>query len=104
MANPRRTQKQIAERYKGNLGYYNRLHPWRRSRFIVTWASIVTGLIAIWIFQKRGRETFFNAGKISTSHARFADDCAKCHDKSLLQPGVLTPEKFAAVVRERFRN
>jgi hypothetical protein len=104
MAKPRRTQKQIAERYKGNLGYNTRLHPWRRWRFITGWLTIIAGLIAIWIFQTRGRETFFNAGKISTSHARFADDCAKCHDKSLLKPGVLTPEKFTAVVRERFRN
>jgi hypothetical protein len=103
MAKPGRTQKQIAERYKGNLGYYNRLHPWRRWRLIVSLLTILAGLVAIWLFQKRGHETFFNAGKISSSHAAFADDCAKCHDKSLLG-GALTPEKFTAVVRERFRN
>jgi hypothetical protein len=102
MPKPGRSQKQIAERYKGNLGYYNRLHPWRRWRLIVSLATIVAGLVSIWLFQKGGRETFFNPGKISTSHASFADDCAKCHDKSLLGRGVLTPAKFNAVVRERF--
>jgi hypothetical protein len=102
MPKPARSQKQIAERYKGNLGYYNRLHPWRRWRLIVTLATIVAGLVSIWLFQKRGRETFFNPGKISTSHASFADDCAKCHDNSLVANGALTPAKFKAVVRERF--
>jgi len=61
MAKPGRTQKQIAERYKGNLGYYNRLHTWRRWRHIVGFMTIVAGLVSIWVFQKRGRETFFNA-------------------------------------------
>jgi len=60
MAKPRRTQKQIAERYKGNLGYYRRLHPWRRTRLIVSLFTIFGGLVAIGLFQKHGRETFFN--------------------------------------------
>jgi len=81
MPKPGRTQKQIAERYKGNLGYYRRLHPWRRTRLIVSLFTIFGGLVAIGLFQKQGRETFFNAGKISTSHAKFADDCAQCHDR-----------------------
>jgi hypothetical protein len=104
MAKPGRTQKQIADRYKGNLGYYNRLHPWRRWRLIVSLLTIIAGLVAIWFFQKRGPETFFNAGKISSSHARFADDCATCHDKSMPGGDALTPEKFTAVMRERFRS
>src|SRR6266576_3223952 len=76
MPKPGRTQKQIAERYKGNLGYYRRLHPWRRTRLIVSLFTIFGGLVAIGLFQKHGRETFFNAGKISTSHAEFENDSA----------------------------
>jgi hypothetical protein len=75
MAKLGRTQKQIAERYKTNLGYYNKLHPWRRARRWVSLLSIVAGLAAIWLFQKRGRETFFSPGKISANHAAFADNC-----------------------------
>ena len=47
MAKPGRTQKQIAERYKGNLGYYRNLHPWRRARLVVSWLAIFGGLIAV---------------------------------------------------------
>ncbi len=59
MAKPSRTQKQIAERYKGNLGYYRRLHPWRRTRLIVSLLTIFGGLLAIFLFPRCGRETFF---------------------------------------------
>ena len=104
MATPSRTQKQIAERYKGNLGYYKKVHPWRRARRLVTAISIIGGLIAIWIYQTRGRESFFSAGKISAEHARFGDNCASCHDKSLTAGGPLTPKKFSDIVKERFRN
>jgi predicted CXXCH cytochrome family protein len=104
MATPSRTQKQIAERYKGNLGYYKKVHPWRRARRIVTAISIIGGLLAIWIYQRHGRETFFSAGKISAEHAAFGNDCAKCHDKSLATGGPLTPKTFREIVKERFRN
>src|SRR5207244_7870765 len=99
MAKPGRTQKQIAERYKGNLGYYRRLHPWRRTRLIVSVVTIVGGLLGIGFFQKWGRETFFNAGKISASHTSFENNCEQCHDKSLLTTRWLPPRKFKDVVR-----
>jgi hypothetical protein len=98
MAAPRRTQKQIAERYKGNLGYYRRLHWWRRARALVSLIAIVGGLVAIIIFQRHGRETFFNAGKISRPHAGFADNCAACHDNTA------PTGKLTAVMRERFQH
>ena len=104
MARPRRTQKQIAERYKGNLGYYNKLHPWRRARRWVSLISILGGLAAIWLFQQYGSETFFNVGQISSNHASFANDCAKCHDKSQAPSGPLTREKFTAVLKQRFQH
>ena len=68
MANPGRTQKQIAERYKGNLGYYNKLHPWRRARLLVSLLTIAGGLLAIAFFPKFKHEKFFNAGTLSASH------------------------------------
>jgi len=104
MATPSRTQKQIAERYKGNLGYYKKVHPWRRARRWATGISIIGGLIAIWLFNKRGPETFFNTGHISAEHAAFGDNCASCHDKALITGGALTPKKFREIIKERFRN
>jgi class III cytochrome C family protein len=104
MATPYRTQKQIAERYKGNLGYYKKVHPWRRARRLVTAIFIIGGIAAIWIYQTRGRETFFSAGKLSAEHAGFGNNCASCHDKALMTEGPLTPKTFRAIVKERFRN
>src|ERR1700740_1197720 len=98
MAAPRRTQKQIAERYKGNLGYYRKLHWWRRARALVSLIAIVGGLVAIIIFQRHGRETFCNAGKISAPHAGLADDCAACHDKTA------ATGKLTVIVSDRFRH
>jgi hypothetical protein len=98
MAKPGRTQKQIAERYKGNLGYYRRLHPWRRARLIVSLITFFGGLLSIFLFQKCGRETFFNAGKLSANHAGFENKCDSCHDKDA------ATGKFTQVLRDRFRN
>lgn len=100
----RRTQKQIAERYKSNLGYYNKLHPWRRARSLVSLIAIVGGIIGLIVFQMRGRQTFFNAGKISAPHASIADNCVKCHDQTLMTGGPLTPSKFKQVLSDRFRH
>jgi hypothetical protein len=104
MATPSRTQKQIAERYKGNLGYYKKVHPWRRARRLSTAIAIIGGLIAIWLYQARGPETFFSAGKLSAEHAGFGDNCASCHDKALVTGGPLTAKKFSEIVKARFHN
>lgn len=103
MAAPRRTQKQISERYKANLGYYRKRHPWRRARFWTSFLALAAGIAAIVAFEKRGRETFFNPGPISSSHARFADDCKQCHSAAISETK-LTPAQFNAVLRERFRH
>jgi predicted CXXCH cytochrome family protein len=103
MAAPRRTQKQISERYKANLGYYRKRHPWRRARFWTSFLALAAGIAGIVAFEKRGRETFFNPGPISSSHARFADDCKQCHSAAISETK-LTPAQFNAVLRERFRH
>lgn len=102
MATPDRTQKQIAERYKGNLGYYNKKHPWRLARIIVSAVAIIGGIAGIWIFQKRGREEFFNAGTISSNHAAFGNDCKQCHETAAGVPH--DRATFVAAVKDRFRK
>jgi hypothetical protein len=104
MATPGRTQKQIAERYKGNLGYYKRKHPWRVARWCASFLAIAGGIAGIVLFQKRGNEEFFSSGKISSSHAAFAQDCAKCHDKNAALGEGFTLAKFKSVVSDRFRR
>src|SRR5256714_1457463 len=109
MAAPGRTQKQIAERYKGNLGYYKRKHPWRVARFCATLVAIVGGLAAILIYQNRifrrqADEEFFSSGKLSSHHAKYEQDCTQCHDKNASMGSDLTLAKFKTVVTGRFQH
>ena len=104
MATPGRTQKQIAERYKGNLGYYRKKHPWRVARWLVSLLAFAAGTAGIILFQKHGNEEFFNSGKISDNHAAFAQNCAKCHDKGAALGAQLTFAKFQSVVSDRFHR
>lgn len=103
MATPDRTQKQIAERYKGNLGYYKKLHPWRLARMIVSALAIIGGVAGIVLFQKRGREEFFNPGRISSNHATFAADCAQCHEQSV-DRRQLNTAKVQQILGDRFQR
>jgi hypothetical protein len=104
MATPGRTQKQIAERYKGNLGYYKRKHPWRVARWCASLLAIVGGIAGIILFQKHGNEEFFSSGEISRPHAGFTQDCAQCHDKGAVLGEKVTLAKFHSVVRDRFHR
>jgi hypothetical protein len=104
MATPGRTQKQIAERYKGNLGYYKKKHPWRVARWCINLIAIAGGIAGIIVFSKRGSEEFFSSGKISSSHAAFAQDCAKCHDKGAALGDRVSLVKFKSVVSDRFHR
>src|SRR5437016_11579374 len=101
MPPPRRTQKQISERYKGNLGYYSKEHLWRHARFWVSLLSLAGGIAGIVLFQMRGHENFFNPGEISSNHASFGDNCASCHDNALTKGGGFTAAKFKQIVSDR---
>jgi class III cytochrome C family protein len=109
MATPGRTQKQIAERYKGNLGYYKRKHPWRVARFTVSFLALAGGLAAIIayqsrIFRKQASEEFFSSGRISSHHAKYEQDCAQCHDKNAAMGNDLTFARFKSVIKDRFHH
>src|SRR3954466_2977120 len=109
MATPGRTQKQIAERYKGNLGYYKKKHPWRMARFTVSFLALAGGLAAIIayqnrIFRREANEEFFSSGKLSSHHAKYEQDCAACHDKNAAIGSDLTFAKFKSVIKDRFHD
>jgi predicted CXXCH cytochrome family protein len=80
MAHNRGTQKQIAQRFKGNLDYFRKPHYWRRIRFWTILIVSLVGAAAIAAFYFGGKETIYNPGAISVHHARFAEDCQKCHE------------------------
>jgi hypothetical protein len=104
MATPRRTQKQIAAKYQDNLDLYKRIQPWKLARFLVSFLALSLGLAAIIAYERRGDERFFNPGKLSVSHAALVDNCASCHDKSLLTERRLTPIQFQEVLKDRFQH
>jgi len=101
MPGPRRTQKQISERYQGNLRLYKRIQFGRLARFLVSFLAVSLGLAAIIAFQRRGNEKFFNPGKLSRGHAALVDKCVSCHDDSFLNDKRLTPIKFQETIRDR---
>jgi hypothetical protein len=81
----RQTNKQIIQRYSGNLAYYLKLHYFRRIRFRIAallglTALFLTGLYGWWGAQRNNDVTFYNPGPISQAHAGFANNCAACHD------------------------
>lgn len=79
----KRTQKQIAERLKGNLDYYRRLHPFRGWRLAVSTLSVIGGFAAIWAYYHwKTPEIFMSPGPISRAHAGIAQNCAACHDQT----------------------
>lgn len=74
------TQKQIAAKYKDDLTYYKKTHPFRRLRFWLSVVALVGGMVwAVGFHRLGGTPQFFNTGPISENHARFANDCAACH-------------------------
>jgi hypothetical protein len=104
MAEPRRSQKQIAAQYQGNLDYYKRFHFGRRARFLVTLLALAIGVAAVIVYQKKGNEKFFNPGPLSRNHVALAERCESCHDKSLLNSIALIPVEFRDAAAERFRT
>src|SRR5882724_9391572 len=76
----RGTQKQIAQRFKGNLDYFRKSHYWRRIRFLTILIVSLVGSAAMAWFFFGGSEGMYNPGPISQHHAQFAADCAKCHE------------------------
>src|SRR5690349_13347435 len=97
MADPRRTQKQISERYQPNLTLYKRIRTSRSARLVVS-AILCAGILAaILRYNQRGPQKFFTAGPISAAHASFGNDCAKCHS------GVITSgTRLGEVLSDRF--
>jgi hypothetical protein len=80
MADQPRTQKQVAQKYKDNLDYYRHGHFLRRTKLILFVLAIFGSLCAVFGFRYWGNKEYFSTGPISQNHARFANDCAQCHE------------------------
>ena len=76
----RKTQKQVAEKYKGNLAYFKKPGRLRRLRFWLVFFAFVIGATAIFLYVTSGEKTFYNTGPITSTHASL--DCQSCHHAS----------------------
>ena len=85
MALPKRTTKQIAQKYKGNLDYLRKPHAFRMTRLIL---FLVVAIATVALAFGHYHPKLFSTGPISQNHARFADRCEVCHDGA--QPDLLT--------------
>lgn len=79
MADVPPTQKQIAGKYAGRLGYPRQPHYLRRIRAWSFAAAAVVSIAGALAWQHWGTQKAFSTGPISENHARFASDCRACH-------------------------
>ncbi|HEX8312103.1 MAG TPA: cytochrome c3 family protein [Chthoniobacteraceae bacterium] len=86
MAGPNRTQKQVAEKYKGNLDYFRKGHYLRRLRLLAFLLAVFGSIAAVLTFRDWGTQEAFNTGPLSANHARFVHDCKVCHEAAQTDP------------------
>ena len=122
MATPRKSQKQLTQKYRDNLANYGRLWTGRRALAVLTFLALAGSIFGVWYYQKRAPDKFFNPGPVSSHHANISramvgdmpaaeinqrglsSNCDACHDKTLIAGEGLTARKFVRVVRDSFRS
>lgn len=77
MALSKRTTKQIAQKYKGNLDYLRKPHVFRMAKLVLFLLAVV-GSVALAFGHYH--PTAFSTGPICANHQRFADRCEVCHE------------------------
>lgn len=73
-----RTTKSIAKRI--DLSYHKRPHPLRtlRRTLVIACALVASAWAGLMLFARADR--IYNPGPLTTPHAMFENDCARCHD------------------------
>jgi predicted CXXCH cytochrome family protein len=100
-----RTQKQIAEKYKGNLDYFRKPHFLRRLRAMVVLLALLSAAAAVVWFLEHGTAAVFSPGPISKNHASFGDDCARCHISLERRMETLSqPDRISAAARQALEH
>lgn len=108
MAGPNRTQKEIAQSYRGNLAYLRKFHFFRTLRGVV-FLLVVVGSIGVALgYRYFGQKKFFSTGPLSANHAKYENRCEECHAeadpdlaKALRLPGAVreSKEKFSELAK-----
>ena len=77
-----RTAKKLAQRIE--LSYFERPHPLRRWRFILSGAVPVVALLWLAVVGLSGSRTPYSMGPVSASHAFFGQKCSACHARDTI--------------------
>ena len=72
-----RTAKKLAQRIE--LSYFERPHPLRRWRFILSVAASAAALLWLAVVGVSGSRKPYSMGPVSASHAFFSQKCSACH-------------------------
>lgn len=72
-----RTAKKLAQRIE--LSYFERPHPLRRWRLILSIAVPAVALLWLAVVSVSGSRTLYSMGPVSASHAFFGQNCSACH-------------------------
>lgn len=108
MAGPNRTQKEIAQSYRGNLAYLGKYHFFRTLRWVAFLICVVGSIALALGYRQFGKKEFFSTGPLSANHAISANRCEQCHDaadpdlaKALRLPEAAqaSKEKFADLAK-----
>jgi hypothetical protein len=105
MPAPRKSQKQIAQRYAENLRYFKNLNPFRRARILLALGCllIAAALAVVYLLTSRSSqrlEKFNSPGGISQAHSGKEIDCESCHSAAV-KPDLLKPAMVNASMDAR---
>lgn len=80
---PKKTQKQIAAKYKDHLDYYRHSHPFRTLKLTLFLLAVALSFGLSFGFNRfvgeKKAERFFNTGPLSANHAGLREACQACH-------------------------
>jgi len=88
----RRSQRDIVDTYRGNLGYFRKAHYLRSLRFWLFIGGIAAIASMMAFVHTRKSESFFTTGPLSENHARLHHDCAACHVEPRANPLAITTD------------
>lgn len=81
-----RTTKKLAARIE--LEYFKRSHPFRRWLRLLSFGGVAIAIAGLVVLAVRGDQRIYTSGPVSTRHAMFGADCARCHVLEAARPMV----------------
>jgi len=74
-----KTQKEVGQKYRDNLGYFKRPGFLHREKFYLCILAILLGVYCIRHIESTRSDKVYNPAPLSISHANLEGNCAACH-------------------------